>query len=140
MKIFLSSTYTDLAAYREAVLDVLTGCEITYKGMEFFGASEHNSLTTCLKQLEDSDRVIALIGTRYGSLSSDTMKSFTEHEIDRACELKKPLMVYFMDEDRQPILKKFVETGDSAQKLESLKERLRKLLNVETFTTLRIWL
>ncbi|WP_411726702.1 DUF4062 domain-containing protein [Methyloglobulus sp.] len=45
---FLSSTYEDLADYRLAVMDVLQECEFLYKGMEFFGATEHKALYTCL--------------------------------------------------------------------------------------------
>ena len=38
MKLFLSSTYEDLANYRNAVMDVLAHFEIVYNAMEIFGA------------------------------------------------------------------------------------------------------
>ena len=135
MKLFLSSTYEDLASYRNAVMDVLAHFEIIYNGMEIFGARSQSSLTTCLSQLEHSDGVVVLLGTRYGSCPPDSELSFTELEINRALELKKPIYVFEIDHERQPVLARHVETGTGAQRLEGLRSRLRDQFTVAQFTT-----
>lgn len=102
MKIFLSSTYEDLSDYRLAVMEVLQECEILYKGMEFFGATEHTALNTCLKNVAEADRVIVLLGSRYGSRPTDKDLSYTETEIQEAVKLRKPIQAYFLDLDDVP--------------------------------------
>lgn len=133
MKVFLSSTYADLADYRRAVMDVLQECEILYKGMEFFGATEHTALNTCLRNISDVDRVIVLIGARYGSRPSEKDPSYTESEIREAIKLGKPIQAYFLDLDSVPILAKHVESGQNAEDLKKLKEDITANFTVDTF-------
>jgi len=118
MKIFLSSTYEDLIDYRSSVMDVLQGFEIVYKGMEHFGASEHSPIEVCLSNLADSDRVIVLVGTRYGSRPDDNSPSYTELEIREAERIGKPLQIYVLDTDRQPVLYRFIDGGQNAEDLD----------------------
>ena len=134
-KLFLSSTYEDLANYRDAVMDVLAHFEIIYKGMEVFGANSQSSLSTCLHNLEASDGVVVLIGTRYGSSPPGNELSYTELEINRALDLKKSMFVYEIDEERQPVLARHVEIGPGAQRLVELRNRLRQQFTVVQFTT-----
>ena len=133
MKVFLSSTYEDLADYRRAVMDVLQECEILYKGMEFFGATEYSALNTCLENISDSDRVIVLMGSRYGSRPSDIEPSYTESEIREAIKLVKPIQAYFLDLDSTPVLVKHVDTGQNADDLKRLKKELATNFTIETF-------
>jgi SAM-dependent methyltransferase len=135
MKLFLSSTFEDLASYRDAVMDVLAQFGMVFNGMETFGAREQDSLTTCLTQLADSDLVVTLLGTRYGSCPTDSEASYTELEINHALDLGKPLYIYELDVERQPVLARHVETGFGADKLEKLRERLREKFTVARFTT-----
>ena len=46
----------------------------------------------------------------------------THIEYDEAQRLRLPTLVYIIDEDRQPILPIFVDTGEKAEKLRDLKE------------------
>src|ERR1041385_6266250 len=105
-RVFLSSTYEDLVPYRDAVMHVLSGCEAVFKGMEHFGAFQSSPLETCLRQLEDSNLAICILRTRYGSCPEGHSKSYTELEIEHAINLKCPIHVYILDEDKQPVLKK----------------------------------
>ena len=106
IRVFLSSTYEDLSPYRDQVMKVLVSCEAVYKGMEYFGASQYTSLDLCLKQVEDCNLFICLLGTRYGSRPPGNTKSYTELEIERAIELHLPILVYALDVKTQPMLKK----------------------------------
>jgi len=133
--VFLSSTYEDLGTHRAHVMDVLARFGLVYKGMEYFGASQHPALEECLRQLEDSDLVIAILGTSYGSSPPGSLKSFTELELDRAHERGLPIHVYLLDEDQHPVLRKHVATGEAAERLSALKERLKTNHTVAFFTS-----
>jgi SAM-dependent methyltransferase len=133
-RVFLSSTYEDLASYRDEVMRALSGCEVIFKGMEHFGASQGAPLEICLKQIEDSDLVICLLGTRYGSCPEGSSISYTEHEIEHALKLKRPIHVYLLDEDNQPVLKKHVDIGKNADRLERLKARVKNKFTVKFFS------
>jgi SAM-dependent methyltransferase len=135
MKIFLSSTYEDLAEYRNSVMDVLHGNEIVFKGMEYFGASEYPSIDVCLKNIAESDRIIVLLGTRYGSRLNGSIYSFTEIEIREAEKLSKPIQAYFLDTDNQSVLLRYVDEGKDKSDLNSLKDYLKSKYNTEKFTT-----
>lgn len=135
MKVFLSSTYADLTDYRRAVMDVLQECEVLFKGMEFFGATEHKAIDTCLKNIAESDRVIVLIGSRYGSRQSDNGPSYTEAEIQEAIRINKPIQAYFLDLDNVPVLAKYVDTGQDAIDLKKLKKYLSDKFTTAIFNS-----
>lgn len=135
MKIFLSSTFEDLVDYRESVRDALLMFGDTYRGMEYFGASEHSTIEYCLQQIEKCDLVIAILGTRYGTRPNKQAKSFTHQELDYAIERKIPVLGFFIDEDNQPILKRHVDQGEDAIALHDLKDDLRRRITPAKFTT-----
>ena len=124
MKIFLSSTYEDLIEYRNSVMDVLQGNEIVYKGMEHFGASEKTSVEVCLNNLADSDRVIVLLGTRYGSRPNNNSPSYTEIEVREAEKLNKPIQAYLLDTDNEPVIMRYIDVGQDGLDLQALKDKL----------------
>ena len=124
--VFLSSTYSDLATHRGQVMDVLARFGMVYKGMEYFGASQDIALDVCLKQLAGCDLVIVILGTRYGSCPPDSQKSFTELEIEHAKKLGVPIHVYLLDQDRHPVIWRHVDSGEAAERLAALRERLMK--------------
>jgi SAM-dependent methyltransferase len=135
MKVFLSSTFEDLALYREHLMTVLDGCETIYRGMEFFGATETAPLDTCLSNLASCDLVVALIGTRYGTIPDGNGKSFTHLELERALASGKPVWAYFLDEEHTPVFARHVETGPAAEKLSALKKWLVAHVTPERFTS-----
>jgi SAM-dependent methyltransferase len=116
-------------------MDVLYECEAVYKGMEFFGARSSTTLDTCLAQISEADRVIVLIGTRYGSRPDTASPSFTEIEIHEAERLNRPILVYFLDIDQHPVLAKHVDSGRDGEDLLALKDRLRRKYTIGSFTT-----
>jgi hypothetical protein len=59
----------------------------------------------------------------------------THVEYDEAQRLSLPTLVYIIDEERQPVLPIFVDTGEKAQLLRELKEELKKKYQVSFFTT-----
>lgn len=55
--IFISSTYKDLVKERKAVWELLKRYDVNIVGMEEFGARKDSPLTTCLKEVEQSEYI-----------------------------------------------------------------------------------
>ncbi len=135
MKVFLSSTYEDLQAHRELVQSVITDYELTFLGMEKFGAAPHPPLEVCLDGIEKCDVVICMLGTRYGHKPSESDLSYTHHEINRAKELKRPMLAYILSPD-VAVLPKHIETNEQDRiALAQLKERILSDQVCSYFTT-----
>lgn len=66
-QIFLSSTYRDLAAERQAVEQVIVALGQHFKGMEHFFAREETPLETCLAEVTRPHWLVLVVGQRYGA-------------------------------------------------------------------------
>lgn len=133
--IFISSTYEDLKDYRQRALDVIVSLKQTYEGMEFFGADARTPLEVMLDKLSYCQLYIGIIGMRYGSVDTNSQKSYTELEYEKARELGIPCLIYIIDEENALIPPKYVERGASADKLDIFKNKLRSEHVVKRFTT-----
>jgi hypothetical protein len=71
---------------------------------------------------------------RYGSVPEGYDKSMTHLEYDEAQRLNLPSLIYLLD-DGHPIPPKDVETGVGAERLQALKEHLKKRHVISFFTT-----
>ena len=49
--------------------------------------------------------------------------------------MELPTLIYLIDEQNQPVLPKFVDTGDKAKLLQELKDELKRKYMVSFFTT-----
>jgi hypothetical protein len=72
---------------------------------------------------------------RYGFIDEESGKSMTHLEYDEAQRLALPTLIYLIDEQNQPVLPKFVDTGDEAKLLQGLKHELKRKYVVSCFTT-----
>lgn len=133
--IFVGSTYEDLVEYRKAVQDALHRLETIVRGMEYFGSKPGSPKEECLKSVRSCRVYVGIFAMRYGSIDPETGKSMTHLEYEEACKMKLPCLIYLIDEQKQPVLPKFVETGESADRLKALKEELKKKFTVSFFTT-----
>jgi hypothetical protein len=86
-QIFISSTYEDLKAEREAVQRVILKKGHFPVGMELFHASELSSWDIITRFIDDSDYYVLIIGERYGS-------GMTEKEYDYAVNTGKPVISF----------------------------------------------
>lgn len=132
--IFISSTYEDLVPYRDEVQRVIMRLEQVVKGMEYFGSSPDNPLEVCLRQVRESRVFIGIIGMRYGSINEEKNLSFSELEYNEAMKANIPTLIYIIDED-YPIPSKYVDKGESAERLEEFKKQLKKKHTVSCFTS-----
>lgn len=132
--VFVSSTFIDLQVYRRKIQDALTQLETVVRGMEQFGSKPGSPVEECLKVVQSCRLYVGVFGMRYGSIPDGHDKSMTHIEYDEAQRLGLPSLIYILNEN-QPIPPKDVETGIGAEKLESLKNQLKKRHTVSFFTT-----
>lgn len=133
--VFVGSTYVDLQPYREAVREALHRLEVVARGMEYFGSTTDPPREECLNAVRSCSAYVGIFGMRYGSLDPETGKSMTHLEYEHAQHLHLPSLIYLVDEHNQPILPKFVDTGEQAASLAELKEELKSQFTVSFFTT-----
>lgn len=131
--VFVSSTFQDLKTERKAVWEVLGTLDVLVRGMEQFGARPAAPLETCLVEVDQSDIYVGLVGFRLGSVESQSGKSFTQLEYERAVQTSKQVLIYLIDEENALVPHKFIDKGEGREKLEAFKKKLREKHTVETF-------
>jgi hypothetical protein len=134
-RVFVGSTFEDLQLYRSAVLEALHKLEVAIVGMEYFGSQPQAPAEACVTAVAKRQAYIGIFAMRYGSIDPAHGLSITQLEYDEAQRLNMPSLIYLLDEEHQPILQKYVDTGRSAEMLKNLKQRLKKQHVVSFFTT-----
>jgi hypothetical protein len=98
----LSATYKDLVDYRKAAYQQLRMMRHDVIGMEDYVASDQRPLEKCLADVEASDVYLGIFAWRYGYIprSGNAQKrSITELEYRHAKALKKPCLIFLLQED-----------------------------------------
>jgi Domain of unknown function (DUF4062) len=123
-QVFVSSTFLDLQAEREAVVSSLLQMEAFPAGMELFPAADDDAWTLIKRVIDESDYYLLVIGGKYGSIDPETELSYTEKEYEYAVEQGKPVMAFLhSDPDRIEFGKS--EKGDAArEKLEAFRKKV----------------
>ena len=115
MRIYLSSTLTDLQAHREALRAAIQSLgDVEYVGAEYFSASSDPPLESCLSEVRQSSLMVLILGWRYGYIAEGQTKSIVELEYETALEAGVGVLCYVIDEN-YPVPPKFIETGQSAE-------------------------
>jgi uncharacterized protein DUF4062 len=98
LKVFLSSTVTDLAEYREAARRALTSLGIEYVSLDSLPL---DSIPTkaVLQELAQADVVVVIVGHRYGSIEPQTGRSWVEEEFEAARKMGKPILAFLAAEE-----------------------------------------
>jgi len=131
LRVFVSSTYEDMVDYRQAVINALNDLEIIPRAMEQFVSSPDKALNVVLAEVRRCQIFIALVAMRYGSIHKETGKSYSELEYDEAIKNGIPVLAFVIDENECPILPKFVDIGEEAEKLKTFK----KILDSQRYTS-----
>lgn len=120
----ISSTAQDLPKHREEVRKAClrAGFE-PLEMMEHLTAENRNAVETSLRMVEEADVFLGILAYRYGTVPRGYDISITEMEFNRALDLRKPMLFFFIHEDH-PVVKKDVDTGAAAEKLQVLKDRI----------------
>lgn len=90
-QIFISSTFVDLQAERQAVLKAILELDQMPAGMELFPATDDTAWQLIRDVIDASDYYVLIIGGRYGSLD-DAGIGYTEKEYDYAIATKKAVI------------------------------------------------
>lgn len=93
MRVFVSSTFKDLAAVRADILDALHRTGSASAGMEYFGARPELPLEVCLQEVRRADLFLLVMGATYGSVHPTSGLSFTHLEYREAVRNKIPTIV-----------------------------------------------
>ncbi|EHL68426.1 DUF4062 domain-containing protein [Cloacibacillus evryensis] len=93
-QVFVSSTYEDLREERASAIFSLLKLGCIPTGMELFPSANDEVWDVIKQTIDASDYYVLIIAGRYGSISSDGNKSWTEREYDYAQEIGKPTFVF----------------------------------------------
>lgn len=101
-KIYLSATYNDLKAYREAVYRILRMLRHDVIGMEDYVATDAYPLHKCLADVAGCDIYVGLVGWRYGYIpdrDNPARQSITELEYRQAGQSGLSRLLFLADKD-----------------------------------------
>ena len=122
----ISSTARDLPEHREKVMHACMRLGMLHPDMmEFLTAADANALEVSLKMVDEADIYVGVFAFRYGHIPDSQTISITEAEYNRAVEREIPRLIFLMS-DEHTVKPSDVETGEGAEKLRALKERLKK--------------
>lgn len=111
---------------------MLLSLNMNISGMEKFGARPEKPLQTCLKEVEESDVFIGIIGMRYGSIDEKTKKSFSQLEYEKAIELNLEILIYMIDEKNAFIRADSIDP-ENFTKLKEFKSTLSQSHTIDHF-------
>ena len=104
LRVYLSSTYEDLATYRERVFAALARAGLDVARMEDYSSSDERPVDRCLRDVAQSDIYVGVFAWRYGYVpppehGNPEGKSITELEYREAerCKLRK--LLFFVHPD-----------------------------------------
>jgi hypothetical protein len=132
-QVFISSTYGDLRAEREAVTWAILSARHIPAGMENFTATDDRGWQTILSVINRSDYYVLILAGKYGSLDADG-KSWTEKEYEYAVSRKIPVLAFVRS--KQTTTADRMEDDPALKgKLEDFKRRVRDKHLCKEWTT-----
>lgn len=133
-QVFVSSTYTDLKAARQAVLMTLLTMDCLPAGMELFGAVDEEQFEFIKRVIDDSDYYLLIIGGRYGTPAPDGL-AYTEKEYDYAVATKKRVLAFVHAEPGKLPAEDTEDGPEGRKKLDAFKAKVDKGRLRETWKT-----
>jgi hypothetical protein len=132
-RVFVSSTYSDLATHRDEVQSAIRRLGASDVSMENFGSRDERPLDECVRVISDEcDVFVGIYAHRYGFVPDGLSASICEAEFEAATGAKLKRFVYIVDEN-VPWLPANIDTGQNQRRLDEFKARLRKQLICSTF-------
>lgn len=118
-QIFISSTYLDLIKERQAVVEAVLNSNNIPAGMELFNSSSKSQWEIIKQWINESDALILLLGSSYGTIDSEENISYTEMEYNYAKSLRKPIYVFEMNKTSS-------ESDKNSEKLNEFKKKVKE--------------
>jgi hypothetical protein len=98
IRVFISSTMSDMQPERQAVIEALWNLELTPVFAEDWGSRSGSPRDVCLGQVADCHIYLGIFWQRYGYIDPETNISATEEEYDQACQCRMPILTYVKNE------------------------------------------
>ncbi|MBZ0282568.1 MAG: DUF4062 domain-containing protein [Anaerolineae bacterium] len=133
LKVFISSTSTDLRAHREKVRDIVLALGFFPVMMEMFPAMDADAVKACRDKVYEADLFVGIYAHRYGYIPQNSEISITEMEFNWATERGIPRLCFLIDPNKE--WSGEVEQGAAQDKLLAFKSRLSATLVRATFDT-----
>ncbi|MCB0844969.1 MAG: DUF4062 domain-containing protein, partial [Bacteroidetes bacterium] len=123
--VMVSSTVIDLPNYRNMVQDACLRVSTFPNMMEHLSAWDEDAIKISLDMVDQSDIYVGIFAHKYGSVPEGHEISITEMEYNRAVEREIPILIFIISDE---VLVKVsdIDTGEAAEKLKTLKAKLRK--------------
>ncbi len=125
LQVFVSSTFSDLKAERQAAVEAILSAGHIPAGMELFTAGDESQMEVIKQWIDESDVYLLILGGRYGSVELRTGKSYTQLEYEYAIEISKPMFACVVTdrahEDRVKMHGMAIVEADNPQKLREFK-------------------
>jgi tetratricopeptide (TPR) repeat protein len=128
----VSSTYTDLAEHRAALIDAIHAHKMHANVMEHDSARLVDVIDSSLQMVRDSEAYILIVSQKYGQTPECATRnprklSITELEFDEAQRLGRPTLLFIMGDDH-PMKKSDMEKDPEKEaKLNAFRERAKKV-------------
>lgn len=126
-QVFVSSTFTDLAAERMEVIKALLELDCIPCGMEYFPAASEDTWHYISDLIKQCDYYIVIVAGRYGSLTPEGI-SFTQMEYECAINNGVPAIAFLCAEPEKLPVKNVDTDPERKQKLEKFVTLLKKHL------------
>lgn len=126
-QVFISSTFTDMRAERQAAVEAVLLADHIPAGMELFSAGDKSQLDVIRKWIRDSDIFMLILGGRYGSIEPDSGLSYIELEYNYAQSLNKPFFAVVLSGsalERKAKSSSDVFEKDNRTKYDAFKQRV----------------
>jgi hypothetical protein len=125
-RVFLSSTFRDLASHRQTVQQAIRQLGAVDVSMEHFGARDERPTEECVRLVRDeSDIFVGIYAHRYGFIPDGFEISVSEIEYKAATDAVLPRFIYVIDEN-QPWLPVHIDDGQNRERLTRFKAFLLK--------------
>ncbi|MED0996280.1 DUF4062 domain-containing protein [Bacillus mobilis] len=97
LQVFVSSTYLDLKEERQKAVESILRAGHIPAGMELFAAASKAQLLIIEDWIKESDILMLIFGGKYGSIESESGKSFTQLEYEFALKHNIPVFAIILD-------------------------------------------
>jgi hypothetical protein len=142
LRVFISSTFSDLQEYRQAAFDSLQALGVQGDNMVYWSADERSGAELSTDRVRESDLLVLLLAHRYGYIPAGSAFSVTELEYRAARDAGIPVLAFLLDEtapwppdridyehrDRLLAFRRRVETEVARLQFRSTDELARQVL------------